>query len=246
MISAVLITKNAERHLAEVLAALRGCAEIVIVDSGSHDRTQAIAEAAGARWHHQDWLGFGPQKNHAIALARHDWILALDADEVLDATAQAALADLDLADPARAWRLRRRTFVGGRELRWGHLNDAPVRLFNRTRTRWSDAPVHESVTPAGPCAHLPGSIRHHAFADAADLFVRGGGYARAKAAVYRARGRRATAPLLLARAAAAFTRSYVLRLGALDGGLGVVSALSAAANAVTALAMASTPDTHGV
>ena len=88
---------------------------------------------------------------------------------------------------------------------------------------------------------LPGSVLHHAFSDAADLFVRGGGYARTKAAGYRARGRSASAPLLLARAAAAFTKSYVLKLGLLDGRMGVVAALSAAANATTAMAMACEP-----
>ena len=155
MISAVVIVKDGERHLAAVLAALRGCAEIVVLDSGSTDRTVEIARAAGARVEHQAFLGYGAQKNRAVALASHDWILSLDADEILDATGQAALAGLDLSDPRRCWRVRRRTFVGARELRHGHLNDAPVRLFNRTATRFSESIVHESVAPAGPVAVLP-------------------------------------------------------------------------------------------
>jgi glycosyltransferase involved in cell wall biosynthesis len=237
-ISAVIIVKDGERRLAEVLAALAGCAEIVVLDSGSTDRTLDIARAAGARVHQQAWLGFGPQKNRAVELAAHDWILSLDADEVLDAPAQAGLARLDLSDPTRAWRLRRRTCVGARELRHGHLNDAPIRLFNRTATRFTEAAVHESVPPRGPVATLPGAAMHYAFRDAADLVARGAAYARPKAERYRIDGRRASAPLLLARAASAFARSYVLKSGWLDGRLGVVSALSAALNATTALAMA--------
>jgi glycosyltransferase involved in cell wall biosynthesis len=241
MISAVIIVKDGGRHLADVLAALRGCAETVVLDSGSTDATCAIAREAGARLEHQDWLGYGAQKNRAIALARHDWILSVDADEVLDRAGRAALAGLDLSDPRRCWRIRRRTFVGDRELRYGHLNDAPVRLFNRTATRFSESAVHESVTPVGPVATLPGSFAHYAFRDAADLVQRGAGYARLKAARYREQGRTASAPGLVVRAAAAFAKSYVLKAGFLDGRLGVVSALSAALNATTALAMA-TPD----
>ncbi len=241
MISAVIIVKNGERHLAAVLAALRGCQEIVVLDSGSTDRTLEIARAAGARVEHQDFLGYGAQKNRAVELASHDWILSVDADEVLDAAAQGALAGLDLGDPSRCWRLRRRTFVGSCELRHGHLNDAPVRLFNRSVTRFGESLVHESVVARGPVATLAGSIAHYAFSDAADLIGRGAIYARLKAASYRERGRSASAAGLLVRAAAAFTKSYVLKAGFLDGRLGVVSALSAAIDATTAMAMASTP-----
>ncbi len=243
MISAVIIVKDGERHLEAVLAALADCAEVLVLDSGSTDRTVEIARTAGARVEHQAWLGYGPQKNRAAALARHDWILSVDADEVLDATAQQALATLDLSDPTRCWRLRRRTFVGTRELRHGHLNDAPVRMFNRTATRFADSAVHESVQPRGPLETLPGSIAHYAFRDAADLIARGAGYARLKADGYRSRGRTTSAPWLVARAGAGFFKSYVLKAGFLDGTLGVVSALSLAVDATTALAMATT-DPH--
>lgn len=236
MISAVIIVKNGERHLAEVLASLRGCAEIVVLDCGSTDQTVAIARAAGARVEHQDWLGYGAQKNRAITLATHDWILSVDADEVLDGAGQAALAQIDCDDTTRCWRIRRRTFIGKRELRHGHLNDAPVRLFHRQVTRFSESVVHESVEPRGPVAVLAGSLAHYAFTDAADLVERGAGYARLKAARYREQGRSAGASVLVLRAMIAFTRSYVLKVGFLDGRLGVVSALSAALNATTAMA----------
>lgn len=237
-ISAVIIVRNGEAHLARTLVSLADCAEIVVLDSGSTDNTVEIASAAGARVEHQSFLGFGPQKNRAVSLAAHHWILSVDADEELDPTARAALANLDLSDPVRCWRIRRRTFIGARELRHGHLNDAPLRLFNRTITRFNDVPVHESVFPSGPQATLDGSILHYAFHDIADLFARGAGYARTKAEQYRAVGRHASPPTLLAHGAAAFVRSYVLRLGALDGAMGVAVALSAAANAVVPMAMA--------
>jgi len=241
MISVVIIVKDGERHLAEVLASVRGFAEILVLDSGSTDRTLEIARAAGARIESQPFLGYGAQKNRAVALAKYDWILSLDADEVLDPTARAAVAALDLSDPSRCWRLRRRTFVGAYKLRHGHLNDAPIRLFNRSVTRFSESLVHESVLPSGDRSPdiLDGSILHYSFRDAADLVQRGAAYARLKAALYREQRRSVSAPILVLRAAAAFLKSYVLKAGFLDGRLGVVSAMSAAVDAVTALAMAS-------
>jgi glycosyltransferase involved in cell wall biosynthesis len=229
-ISAVLITLNAERHLDRVLAALRGtCAEIVVLDSGSTDRTAAICAAHGVRFEVHPFDGYGPQKRRAVALATHDWVLSVDADEVLDATASAALAQLDLSEPRRSFRILRRNFIGEREVRYGAWSpDWCLRLFNRTTTNFTMDAVHESVPAVGPVAVIPGSLLHYSFSDAADLFVRCGGYARRKAARYRAAGRRAGACRVLLRALWGFTRSYVLKRGFLDGKLGVVVALSVA------------------
>ena len=233
MISAVLITKNAERHLAAVLAAVRGCADdIVVLDSASTDATAAIASAAGARVVDEPFAGFGPQKRRAVALARHDWILSLDADEVLDTEAQAALCALDRSDAGRSWRLRRRTFVGTREIRHGWAaHDAPVRLFHRTRTNFTEAPVHESVPPTADVRTLPGTLHHFSFTDAGDMLTRAARYARHKADRLRARGRRPGALALAARAAWAFNRCWLLQRGFLDGRLGVAAALAAAVDA---------------
>src|SRR3954471_2304790 len=82
-VSAVLITRNAERLLAQVLAALKWCDEIVVVDSGSSDDTIGIAKAAGARVLHHDFQGYGPQKAWAVTQAKHDWVLVVDGDEVV-------------------------------------------------------------------------------------------------------------------------------------------------------------------
>ena len=90
-VSAVLITRDAEARLDQVLEPLQVCDEIVVLDSGSHDRTRAIATARGARWFEHAFDGYGPQKRRAVALARHHWILAVDADEVLDGDAVAGL-----------------------------------------------------------------------------------------------------------------------------------------------------------
>ena len=239
-ISAVLITLNGERHLPQVLTALAGCAEIVILDSGSTDATREIARAHRAVWAERAFDGYGPQKRAAVALAKHDWVLLIDADETVDPELVAALASADLGDPQRAYRMRRRNFVGSQEIRHGIFgNEYVTRLFNRTVANISDDAVHEAVRGAPHLATLPGSILHASFSDGADLFLRMAKYARTKASVCRANRRRAAAPLLVLRAGWAFFRCYVLKGGFRDGRLGVLVALSAACDAVVGLAMAS-------
>ena len=239
-ISAVLITLNAERHHAAVLAALSTCDEIVILDSGSTDATREIARAHGAVWGVRTFDGYGLQKCAAVAMARHDWVLLIDADETLDATLSAALPSVDLTDPHCAYRLHRRNFVGAQEIRHGIFgNEWVVRLFNRTTANISADKVHEAVRGAKSIRDLPGSMLHASFADGADLFARMAKYASAKAATCRASGRRASALLLLLRAAWAFFRCYVLKGGFLDGRLGVLVALSTACDAVVGLGIAS-------
>jgi len=239
-LSAVLITRDAERFLGRVLAPLGICEEILVLDSGSSDRTREIATAHGAVWHEQPFEGYGPQKRRAVELASHDWVLSVDADEILDDRAVAALASVDWpeVDPLTCWMIRRRPFVGDREIRHGDwAPDWVVRVFNRRQHSLSAAVVHESVRPTGPVRRLNGSLIHLTAADLADVFRPD--YYRLKAAMYRERKRRASSSLLALRAVGAFLRSYLLRAGFLDGNAGVVVAVAAAANAVTGLALAS-------
>ncbi len=239
-ISAVLITHDAERHLDRVLQPLGMCDEIVILDSGSGDRTLEIAATHGAEWHEHPFEGYGPQKRRAVALAQNDWILLLDGDEVLDDEAAAALAAVHWAseDPRVCWRILRRPFIGGREIRHGHwVPDHVIRIFNRQHHDVSNDLIHESVHPTGPVRQLGGSMLHFSYADLAELFR--ADYFRLKAEVFRRRGRRAGGVVLTARGSAAFVNSYLLRRGFLDGAAGVVVALAAAAHAIVGLALAS-------
>lgn len=238
-LSAVIITLNAERHLERVLTALAGvCSEIVILDSGSTDGTRAIAERHGARFSVQAFAGYGAQKRAAVALAKHDWVLALDADEILDEQARTGLRAAEFTDPKTCWRIRRRNHVGSREIRYGHWSpDWCLRLFQRHQHNFSTAAVHEAVHPTGAVKTLPGSILHYGYDDLVDIFRMK--YHRIKAAGYRERGRRTSSSVLVVRGAWAFFHGYVLRRGFLDGQAGVVIAISATMNATLGLAQAS-------
>ena len=226
-VSAVVITRDAGQHLAATLASVAFCGERLVLDSGSTDDTLAIARAAGARVEHQPFLGYGPQKRRAVELAAHDWILSLDADEVLDEEAAAAVRALDLAAPRTCYAFRRRTFVGPREVRhgpWGR--ETVVRLFHRRHAEFSPLPVHEQVEAPTAPRLLPGSILHHSFTDCADVIARSVRYARLKADVMRAKGQRLSPWTLPARGAANFLKSYVLQGGWRDGPVGFVIAIS--------------------
>ena len=203
-VSGIVICRDAGEGLRATLASLAFCDERMVLDSGSTDGSPELARSLGARVEHQPFLGYGPQKRHAVALARHDWILSLDADEVLDETATAAIRTLSLDDPRASYAWRRRTFVGTREIRhgpWG--GERVIRLFNRRVADFTPFPVHERVVAPQRTTLLPGSILHHSFPTTADVISRSVRYARPKAAMIRAADERPRAWALPARAAAA-------------------------------------------
>ena len=226
-ISAVVITRDAAKGIAATLSSVSFCAERLVLDSGSTDATVEIAQAAGARVEQQPFLGYGPQKRRAVELAAHDWILSLDADEVLNDAAAHAIARLDLGDPSGCWSLRRRTFIGRREVRHGPWGGEQVlRLFNRTTAGFTPQAVHEEVRASRPPQLLPGSILHYSFENAAAVLLRSIRYARLKAGVMRGKGQRTSAWTMPSRGATAFAKAYLLQGGWRDGPDGFVIALS--------------------
>jgi glycosyltransferase involved in cell wall biosynthesis len=246
-VSAVLIVKNGERHLDRVLSAIGFCDEILVLDSGSTDRTLEICATHKVRVEHQPFLGYGLQKRRAVALAKHDWVLVIDDDEVLDYEGATTIQVLNYSDPTRAWRIRRRNYIGAREIRFSHWTpDYSVRLFNRTAAHFNDAAIHESVQPAGDVLTLQGSLHHYSYVDYADVFVRCAAYARAKAARYREQGRRTSSLQLVVRAGWGFVQSYIFKQGFRDGIAGVVVALSSALTSVLGLSMAQENDREAI
>jgi (heptosyl)LPS beta-1,4-glucosyltransferase len=131
-----------------------------------------------------------------------------------------------LSDPAACWAIHRRTFVGRREIRHGTWRDERVlRLFNRTTAGFKAIAVHEEVESQRAPRLLAGSILHYSFADCRDVLARSLRYAPLKADILRANGDRVGAWMLPLRGMAAFVKSYVLRSGWRDGGIGFVVAL---------------------
>lgn len=221
--SLVMITRNAGKELAAALASASFADEMVIVDSGSDDDTVQVAASFGATVITQRWLGYGPQKQFAAERARHDWILALDADErvtpELARSIRAALA----APNAAAYRMARRNRFLGRWLRHGEgYPDWSVRLFDRRRARWSADAVHERVVADGAVETLQGDLLHES-AESLDAYLsKQNRYTTLQAERLHHEGRNASIARLVLSPLARFVKFYVVRLGFLDGVAGLV------------------------
>lgn len=221
-LSLVLITRNAAALLPGCIASTQGLvAEVVVVDSGSDDDTPAIARGLGARVEHADFRGFGPQKQLAVSLASHDWVLCLDADERLTPELLQSLREAMTAPQAPAYRFARRNRFFGRYLRHGEAYpDWCVRLFDRRHANWSDDAVHEKVIVNGQTATLAGDLLHDSAEDIGAYLNKQNRYTDMQAAALFATGKRASAAKLIGSPLARFLKFYVFKRGFLDGAAG--------------------------
>lgn len=172
-ITGAIITYNEEDHIEDCVASLRQvCAEVLVVDSLSTDRTVELAQAAGARVVAQEYLGDGKQRNITEANAGHDWILALDADERLDDRMRDTIRRLELSDPGLAYAFNRKSFIGGRWIRGpGFYPDYVTRLYNRTRAAYEPIASHAGVV-APKVRRMPGHILHYTYDSISDWIAK--------------------------------------------------------------------------
>jgi glycosyltransferase involved in cell wall biosynthesis len=188
-LSVTIVACNEERTIGDVLRSVSGIAdEIVFVDSGSNDRTPEIAKEFGVRFYHQEWLGFAAQKNCAIELATGEWILSLDADEVLTPALQAEIRQLlqqGVAEETAGFKIPRVLFIGDTPVRGGGFYpDAQLRLFRRRNGRFGPRIVHESVKVDGRVLQLRQDMLHYAYKDVEDFAETMDQYARLSAQHY--------------------------------------------------------------
>ncbi len=229
-LSAVLIALNEGARIGACLDSLAFADEIVVVDSGSIDDTAEIARAHGARVVDLPWKGFGPQKQAAVEAATHDTVFNLDCDERVTPELASEIAALLGSEPAcAAWTVPRRTFLGDKEIRHcGWYPDRTVRLFDRRRARFSEDLVHERVIVDGKTGELANPLLHYSFTGLADLLVKLNRYSDLSARQMADKGRRCGPFDLLLRPPFAFFKTFVLRLGFLDGVEGFIVSCSTA------------------
>ncbi|MBI3153910.1 MAG: glycosyltransferase family 2 protein [Burkholderiales bacterium] len=225
-LSAVLITLNCARQLEPCLESLAFCDEIIVVDSGSSDGTVALAHTRGARVIHQDWLGFGAQKQFAVAQARHDWVLCVDSDERVTPELRVGI-EAALAAPAfDAYEFPRRNRFMGRYLRHGEgYPDWSLRLFDRRQARWSEDAVHEKVIAPGPVGRLRGDLLHDTAETLESYLAKQARYTTLAAEEALAAGKRGGVARMLLSPVVRFIKFYFFRLGFLDGWPGLAHIL---------------------
>ncbi len=228
-ISACLITLNEERDLPRCLSSVASLVdEIVVVDSGSSDRTAEIAGKFGARVIRQAWLGYVDQTNSALGQAAHPWVFSIDADEEISPELAAAVARVK-ADPAadepgapNGYQVSRMVFYDGRWIRHGDwYPDRLVRLFRRAEGRFTGGRVHEKLELPGAHPILPGHLHHFTYDHALDRAERCARYAALWAETAHEAGRKARAWSGPLHAAVRFARGYFLKRGFLDGAIGL-------------------------
>ena len=226
-LSVAIITKNEEDRLPECLAGVAFADEVVVVDSGSTDRTVEIARAFGAVVYIEPWQGFGRQKQLAIDRCRHDWVLVLDADERVAPETQWEIREALAAGSSVAYSLPRKNYFCGRWLRHaGWWPDRVIRLFRKDCARMSERSVHESLEVHGPVGALRHPLIHYANKDLAQTLSKVNHYSSAGANELFAQGQKASVVKALLRAAWSFFHNYILRGGFLDRGEGFIMAVS--------------------
>jgi glycosyltransferase involved in cell wall biosynthesis len=236
-LSVAIITYNEEGNLGRTLDSVRFADEIVVVDSGSTDRTVEIAESFGAKVSIEEWKGFARQKNSAIDKCVGTWVLSLDADEELTGELQTEIrgmldADAAMTPPVDGYRLRLRHVFLGRWMRYGgYYPDFKLRLFRRVTAAgpayFTDRPVHESVQVAGRVETMEKDFLHHGYPDLEIYLEHMNRYSTLGAKIIAAKGKVsrscvafcwnvALVPVLT------FLWNYFFRVGFLDGREGLL------------------------
>ncbi len=229
-ISVVVIARNEEKSIDRCLASVAWADEIVVLDSGSTDDTVAICRKHTRNVHQTDWPGFGPQKNRALGYASGDWVLSLDADEWVSPELAKALQKAS-STPAghSAFRMPRLSSFCGKEMRHsGWWPDYVTRFFRRGAAEFSPDLVHERLIVTGSTGTLSVPLNHETFVDLEELLSKVNLYSTLSANDMHRRGKRGSLLAAIVRSAWAFIRTYVLRLGFLDGKEGFMLAVSTA------------------
>ncbi|HXM62046.1 MAG TPA: glycosyltransferase family 2 protein [Terriglobales bacterium] len=229
-LSVVLITQNEERNLPNTLESVMplvrdGKGEIIVVDSGSSDRTVEIARSFGAKVFVEAWKGFAAQKNSAMDKASMDWVLQLDADEELEPDlATETEAALKSSAALRGFWIPRKNFFLGRWIRHGGFYPDPkLRLIRRGAGRFEEYGAHPTIKVNGPTGRLSHALIHNAYPTLRGYIDHMNSYSSMGAEVAVAKGhRRFSVTNIVIRPLLTFTYNYFFRLGFLDGREGLL------------------------
>jgi glycosyltransferase involved in cell wall biosynthesis len=233
-LSVIVITKDEEAMIRRCLESVAWADEIVVVDSGSMDRTLDICRELAVKVHMTpDWPGPGPQRNRAIDLASGDWMLALDADEWVPEALRREIEQTVRAPGENvAYRIPRLSSYCGRNMRHGGWwPDYVARLFRRGKARFGGGIVHDHLLPVGPVGKLRAHLMHEACTDVEEVLQKVNSYSTWGAQTLEQEGKRGGLFTAVAHGISAFLKTYVLRAGCLDGREGFMLAVSNAEGA---------------
>jgi glycosyltransferase involved in cell wall biosynthesis len=225
-LTVVIVAKNEARNIVECVASAAFADEVLVLDSGSSDGTAALAEQAGARVLRTDWPGYGPQVARGFGAATGDWVFSLDADERITPELRAEILHAIRAGGHDGYRVPRISEFCGRFMRHsGWRPDRTLRLGRRAAAGFTEHVLHAHMTIDGRVGELQSSLVHYSYPDIDDVLEKLNRYSSGHARDMLARGKNASVPRALAHGVFAFVRTYVLRLGFLDGQHGLMLAI---------------------
>ena len=229
-LSVIIAARDEGHQIASCVRSVSFADEILVLDSGSTDDTAAKARDAGATVHLTDWPGYGPQQQRGIALAKCDWILSLDADEVVtDRLKQELLEAISGAGPGPecdGYRLpRHSSFCGTFMEHSGWRPDYTLRLVRRQKAGFTDHFLHAHMTVSGSVGDFKASIVHYSYKDVDDVLEKLSRYSRGAAQDLQTRGGSATLGKAVFKGLWSFIRTYFLRQGFRDGRMGLALAI---------------------
>jgi len=228
LLTAILITKNEAKNIAECLSGLRFCDEIVVIDNNSEDGTAEIARSMGCQViQTDDWPGFGCQKQRALDNAHGIWVLSIDADERVTSELQTEIQTAISNGAASGYLIKRKSEFLGQWMRHGGWTpDYVLRLARRELCRFDPSPVHEKLLVEGVIAKLRHHFLHYSYRTIDDVLSKQRRYALISAEKIRnQKGDKASVVGATLRSLWTFLRLYCLRLGVLDGRRGFISAV---------------------
>jgi len=231
-LSVVMISKNEEKNIRRSLQSVSFADEIILIDSQSEDRTVEIARELGAKVFSPEWAGYGPAKMAGVNHATHDWVLSIDADEVVSSELAEEIAGILSGNSDRAgYYIPRKTMFLGRWIKHcGWYPDYVLRLFRKSKGDFDGAVVHEKVVVDGSTARMENELLHYSYASLDDYFAKFNRYTTLGAQEALKKGVKTGWSDLIIRPPVSFIKHYISKQGFRDGLEGfLISVLSSIA-----------------
>ena len=227
MISVIIITKNEAHNIERCLKSVQWADEIIVADSGSTDDTIAIASQYTSHVYSSDWQGYGVQKQRALSMAKGDWVLNIDADEVVSEELKKAILDATVSNVADAYSIPIRMNFYGKNLRYSGSPTRHIRLFKREGAKYSSDIVHEKIflPKNAQISRLSSAITHYCYQDVSHALHKLNQYSSATAKIRLKKGYRPSFLGVLISAGWMFFRCFMLQRGFLDGKEGFLLAV---------------------
>ncbi len=209
-LSIVIITHNSEKFIIDAIKSALFADEVLILDSGSSDKTLEIAKSLGARVEYQNWLGFGKQKQKAVDLAKNRWVFVLDSDERITENLQIEINEILKNPKFEAYEVPRLNYFFGKPIRYcGLYPDKTIRLFDKEKAYFTQDEVHEKVVAQGKTGSLKNHMIHLAYENVEEFIDKQNRYSSLGAKPNRLKA--------LINPFWTFLKIYFLKLGFLDG-----------------------------